>query len=159
LRLAALGFCGIVLFLSGALEYLRTLSQYTARVQFPAVADRPRMVEFVSTVFVSPNTKYFYLACGLGWLLGIALLRARARLLCVAAAVSFVCFLAYSAVYLVLEGAPWTPPIPIYVEQCLLPLYLAAGVVGYWGVARLAAHLLHSFLRSFRSFAYAVVQR
>jgi hypothetical protein len=164
-----------VLFLSGALEYLRTLSQYTARVQFPAVADRPRMVEFVSTVFVSPNTKYFYLACALGWLLGIALLRARPRLLCVAAAVSFVCFLAYSAVYLVLEGAPWMPPIPIYVEQCLLPLYLAAGVVGYWGAAQIGLpvavtralqlictfllHLLHSFLRSFRSFAYAIVQR
>src|SRR5262245_47654209 len=179
LRLAALSFCGIVLFLSGALEYLRTLSQYTARVQFPAVADRPRMVEFVSTVFVSPNTKYFYLACGLGWLLGIALLRARARLLCVAAAASFVCFLPYSAVYLLLEGAPWTPPIPIYVEQCLLPLYLAAGVVGYWGALRVAAqiglpaavtralkpictfllHLLHSFLRSVRRFALAIVQR
>ena len=179
LRLAALGFCGIVLFLSGALEYLRTLSQYTARVQFPAVADRPRMVEFVSTVFVSPNTKYFYLACGFGWLLGIALLRARARLLCVAAAVSFVCFLAYSAIYLLLEGAPWMPPIPIYVEQCLLPLYLAAGVVGYWGAVRLAVqiglpvavtralqrictfllHLLHSFLQPVRSFAYAIVRR
>src|SRR6516165_1101763 len=175
LRVAALGVCGMVLFLSGVLEYLRTLSQYTARVQFPAVADRPRMVEFVSTVFVSPNTKYFYFACGLGWLLGIALLRARARLLCLAAAASFVCFLAYSAVYLLLEGAPWMPPIPIYVEQCLLPLYLAAGVVGYWGAVLLAAqiglpvavtralqpictflrHLLHSFLRSFRSFAYA----
>jgi hypothetical protein len=177
LRLAVLGSCGIVLLFSGALEYLRTLSQYTARVQFPAVADRPRMVEFVSTVFVSPNTKYFYLACALGWLLGIALLRARARLLCVAAAVSFVCFLAYSAVYLVLEGAPWTPPIPIYVEQCLLPLYLAAGVVGYWGARRAAQiglpvavtralqpictfllHLLHSFLRSVCSFALTIVQ-
>jgi hypothetical protein len=167
LRLAALGFCGIVLFLSGPLEYLRTLSQYTARVQFPAVADRPRMVEFVSTVFLSPNTKYFYLACGLGWLLGIALLRARARLLCVAAAMSFVCFLAYSAVYLGLEGAPWTPPIPIYVEQCLLPLYLAAGVVGYWGAVRLAVQIglpaaatraLQSIC-TFRSFAYAIVQR
>jgi hypothetical protein len=179
LRLAALGFCGIVLFLSGTLEYLRTLSQYTARVQFPAVADRPRMVEFVSTVFVSPNTKYFYLACAFGWLLGIVLLRARARLLCVAAAVSFVCFLAYSAVHLVLEGAPWTPPIPIYVEQCLLPLYLAAGVVGYWGALRVAAQiglpaavtralkpictfllrLLHSFLQPLRGFAYGIVQR
>jgi hypothetical protein len=179
LRSAALGLCGIALFLTGALEYLRTLSQYTARVQFPAVADRPRMVEFVSTVFVSTNTKYFYLACALGWLLGIALLRARARLLCVAAAVTFVCFMAYSAVYLLLEGAPWMPPIPIYVEQCLLPLYLAAGVVGYWGTLRVAAQiglrapvtralkpicnfllrLLHSFLQPFRSFAYAIVQR
>src|SRR5262249_48373391 len=124
-----------------------------------------------------PNTKYFYFACGLGWLLGIALLRGRARLLCLAAAASFVCFLAYSAVYLLLEGAPWTPPIPIYVEQCLLPLYLAAGVVGYWGALRVAAktpaavtralkpicacllHALHSFLKRFRSFAHGIVQR
>jgi hypothetical protein len=177
LRAAALGLCAMVLFFSGVLEYLRTLSQYTARVQFPAVADRPRMVEFVSTVFVSPNTKYFYLACTLGWLLGIALLRARPRLLCVAAAVSFGCFLAYSAVYLLLEGAPWMPPIPIYVEQCLLPLYLAAGVVGYWGALRAAAQppaavtralkpicacllrVLHSFLQRFRSFAHGIVQR
>src|SRR5499427_8790560 len=171
LRLAALGFCGIVLFLSGALEYLRTLSQYTARVQFPAVADRPRMVEFVSTVFLSPSTKYLYIACALGWLLGIALLRARARLLCLAAAVSFLCFLVYSVVYLLLEGAPWMPPIPIYVEQCLLPLYLAAGVAGYWGGLRMVAqirlpaafalalkptflrHFLRTFLQQFHSFA------
>src|SRR5262249_54461077 len=59
------------------------------------------------------------------------------------------------------------------------PLYLAAGIVGYWGAVRLAAqiglpgavtralqpicsfllHLLHSFRRSVRSFAYAIVQR
>src|SRR5262249_1915598 len=157
LRSAALGFCGIVLFLSGALEYLRTLSQYTARVQFPAVSDRPRMVEFVSTVFVSPNMKYFYLACALGWLLGIALLRARARLLCVAAAVSFVCFLAYGVVYLLLEGAPWMPPIPIYVEQCLLPLYLAAGVAGYWAVLQAAARKL-PLIQHFRGSGIAIIK-
>jgi hypothetical protein len=169
LRCAALSFCAIVLFLSGALEYLRTLSQYTARVQFPAVADRPRMVEFVSSVFLSPNTKYLYIACALGWVLGIALLRARARLLCLAAMVSFLCFLAYSVVYLLLEGVPWMPPIPIYVEQCLLPLYLAAGIAGYWGGLRVAAQirfptavalaLKPTFFQPFRSFAQAIVQR
>ena len=44
LRAGALACCGIVLFLAGALEYLRTLSQYTARVQFPALADRPHLL-------------------------------------------------------------------------------------------------------------------
>src|ERR1700730_11054856 len=73
LRAAALAGCGIVLFLVGALEYLRTLSQYTARVQFPAVGDRLRMVEFVSTAFISPSTKYFYLMCALGCLVVSAL--------------------------------------------------------------------------------------
>jgi hypothetical protein len=178
LRCAALGFCGAVLFLSGVLEYLRTLSQYTARVQFPAVADRPRMVEFVSIVFVSPNAKYLYLACALGWLLGIALLRARARLLCVAAAAAFLCYGAYSLAFLMLEGAPWMPPIPLYVEQCLLSLYLVAGVAGYWGGLHVAAqirlpatvalalkpirtfllHLLHKFLQLFRSSTHAMMQ-
>ena len=182
LRAGALACCGIVLFLAGALEYLRTLSQYTARVQFPAVADRPRMVEFVSTAFISPGTKYFYLACALGWLLGLALLRARPRVLCLAAATTFLCYVAYGAVYLVLEGAPWMPPIPTYVEQCVLPLYLAAGVTGYWAalhaaarITRLAAvqtllrpmHallrvgslLIATFLQDLRRFAHEIVQR
>src|SRR5262249_14320400 len=139
LRCAALGCCAIVLFLLGALEYLRTLSQYTARVQFPAVADRPRMVEFVSTVFVSPNMKNYYLACAFGWLFGIIASRGRPRVLCIAAAVTFLCFVAYSAIYLLLENVPWVPPIPNYIEQCLLPLYLTAGVVGYWAVLQAAA--------------------
>jgi hypothetical protein len=171
LRCAALGFCAIVLFLSGALEYLRTLSQYTARVQFPAVADRPRMFEFVSTVFLSPNMKHFYLACALGWLLGIVLLHGRARLFCSAAAMGFLCYVAYSLAYLLVEGAPWMPPIPIYVEQCLLPLYLAAGVAGYWGGLRIASQIklpatgalafkpIRTFLQTSRSAAHTMVQR
>ena len=181
LRAGALACCGIVLFLAGALEYLRTLSQYTARVQFPAVADRPRMVEFVSTAFISPGTKYFYLACALGWLLGLALLRARPRVLCLAAATTFLCYVAYGAVYLVLEGAPWMPPIPTYVEQCVLPLYLAAGVTGYWAALHAAARItrlaavqiflrpmhallrvgslfIGAFLQDLRRFAHEIVQ-
>jgi hypothetical protein len=78
-RGAALGCCLALLFLTRALEYLYTLSQYTARVQFSAVVDHPRMVEFVSIAFYSPTTKYNYLACALGWLLGIFTLRGRPR--------------------------------------------------------------------------------
>jgi hypothetical protein len=141
LRAAALGCCGMVLFLAGALEYLRTLSQYTARVQFPAVADRPHLFAYVSTAFTSPITEYLYLSCTLGWLLGIALLRGRTRWLCLAAAATFLGYIAYSALYLLLEGVPWTPPIPSYVEQCVFPLYVAAGVAGYWGAVGAAAQI------------------
>jgi hypothetical protein len=171
LRAGALACCGVVLFLTGALEYLRTLSQYTARVQFPAVADRPRMVEFVSSAFISPSTKYFYLASAVGWFLGIVLLRGRPRAFCVAAVVTFLCYVGYATGYLLLEGAPWVPPIPTYVEQSVLPLYLAAGVVGYWGAIRAATHRsmdpllqlasvrFHGFLQQLRSCLHLMVQR
>jgi len=44
-RLAALACCVGLLLVTGVLEYVYTLSQYTARVQFATVLDRPR-VEF-----------------------------------------------------------------------------------------------------------------
>jgi hypothetical protein len=134
-RCASLGICFIVLLLSGALEYLYTLSRYTARVQFPALADRPRMFEFVSTAFYSPSTKYFYLYCALGWLLGLFALTGRPRVLTLAATVAFCIYLIYGAAFLLLN-VPWTAPIPTYVEQSLLPLYLVAAVAGYWGMVR-----------------------
>jgi len=134
-RCASLGICFIVLLLSGALEYLYTLSRYTARVQFPALADRPRMFEFVSTAFYSPSTKYFYLYCALGWLLGLFALTGRPRVLALAAMAAFGTYLIYGAAFLLLN-VPWTAPIPAYVEQSLLPLYLIAAVAGYWGAVR-----------------------
>src|SRR5262249_19189919 len=134
-RCASLGICFIVLLLSGALEYLYTLSRYTARVQFPALADRPRMFEFVSTAFYSPSTKYFYLFCALGWLLGLFTLTGRPRVLALAATAAFGTYLIYGIAFLLLN-VPWTAPIPTYVEQSLLPLYLVAAVAGYWGAVR-----------------------
>src|SRR5262249_47276536 len=137
-RCGSLSICFIVLLLSGALEYLYTLSRYTARVQFPALADRPRMFEFVSTVFYSPSTKYFYLYCALGWLLGLFTLTGRPRVLALAATAAFGAYLIYGAGFLLLN-VPWSAPIPTYVEQSLLPLYLVAAIAGYWGAVRFVA--------------------
>ena len=135
-RCLSLGVCFIVLLLSGVLEYLYTLSRYTARVQFSAVADRPRMFEFVSTAFYSSSTKYFYLCCALGWLVGLVTLTSRPRVFTLAAIGAFVFYLIFGIAFLLLN-IPWTAPIPLYVEQSLLPLYLAAAVAGYWGLGRL----------------------
>jgi hypothetical protein len=43
---------------------------------------------------------------------------------------------------LLLLNATWVPPIPIYLEQCLFALYLAAAIMGYWGVLSAALSLL-----------------
>ena len=141
LRAAALGCCFAVLLLSGAAEYLYTLAQYTSRVQYAYAFDRPREAAYVSAMIYSPNMRYFYLACMLGWLIGLVTLRGRLRALPLAAAVSFAVWILFSVVFLLLN-APWIAPIPIYLEHSLFPLYLAAAFIGYWGILRATALLI-----------------
>jgi hypothetical protein len=131
-RCAALSCSLGVLLLSGAIGYLHILSQYTARVQFAEVLDRPRLPELVSALAFSYYMKTFYLACILGWLLGLLTLRGRARLLVIAAAVSGAVYAAYSVLFLLLN-APWILPIPLYAEHSLFVLFLAGAIAGYWG--------------------------
>src|SRR5262249_40761991 len=59
-RCAALACCAILLLISGAITYLFTLSQYTARVQFPETLGRPHAPEFASVLFTAPLAKYLY---------------------------------------------------------------------------------------------------
>jgi hypothetical protein len=139
LRGGVLACCLALILASGAAEYLYSLSQYTARVQFPLVVDRPRGPGMVSALTYSADMKTFYLGCILGWLIGLIALRGRCRLLVAAAFVSFAAWVAYSAVYLLILNKPWVLPIPMYVEQCVFPLYLASAVAGYWGGLRIVA--------------------
>src|SRR5262249_34837019 len=136
-----LGCCFTVLLLSGAAEYLYTLAQYTSRVQYAYVFDRPREAAYISAMAYSPNMRYFYLACVLGWLIGLLTLRDRLRVLPLAAAVSFAVWILFSVVFLLLN-APWSAPIPLYLEHSLFPLYLAAAFIGYWGILRATALLI-----------------
>jgi len=131
-RCAVLGGCLAILFLSGALEYVYSLSQYTARVQFPDLLQRPRSPVTVSPVFYSRYAKYLYLSCVPGWVFGIWLLRGRPRILVLAAAGTALSFVAYSAAYLHLEGNWWLP-LPMYLEHALFALFWTAAIAGYWG--------------------------
>jgi hypothetical protein len=131
-RCAVLGGCAAVLLLSGALEYVYSLSQYTARVQFPDLLQRPRVAVFASVIFQSKFAKYFYWACVPGWALGIWLLHGRAQALVLAAAASAVSLFAYTAGYLYLDGNWWLP-LPIYIEHALFALFWTAAIAGYWG--------------------------
>jgi hypothetical protein len=139
-RCAALVCCLILLGISGAAEYLLTLVQYTLRVQFPAVGDRLRLPEFeASALFYSPDMKYFYLVWALGWLFGLLTLRGRARVLVVAGVVACGALLTEIVVYLLLQNASWSAPMPVYTEQSLFALFVVSGVAGYWGALRAAA--------------------
>src|SRR5262249_31757311 len=139
-RCAALACCLLLLAVTGAAEYLLTLTLSTARLQFPAVGDRVRLPDlFASTLFYSPYMKYFYLAWVLGWLLGLCTLRGRARVLVVAGIASCAALLAEILVYLLLQNAPWSFPVPQYAEQSLFPLFLVSAVAGYWGALRATA--------------------
>jgi hypothetical protein len=51
-----------VLLLNAALEYVYSLSQYRARIQFPDLLQRPRLPVFASAIFQSKFAKYFYWA-------------------------------------------------------------------------------------------------
>jgi hypothetical protein len=132
-RCAVLGSCAVVLLLSGALEYVYSLSQYTARVQFPDLLQRPRLPVFASVIFQSSFAKYFYWACVPGWTLGIWLLHGRAQTLVIAAAASAVSLAAYAMAYLYLELGNWVLPLPIYIEHALFALFWTEAIAGYWG--------------------------
>jgi len=131
-RCGVLAGCVAVLALSGALEYVYSLTQYTARVQFPDLLQRPRAVETTSLFFVSKYAKDFYWACVPGWALGLWLLRGRPRILVLATAVSALSFLAYATAYLHSTGNWWLP-VPIYLEHALFALFWTGAIAGYWG--------------------------
>jgi hypothetical protein len=140
IRCAALVCCAILLGISGAAEYLFTLLQYTLRVQFPAVGDRFRFPGYeASVLFYSPYMKYFYLVWALGWLLGLLTLRGRGRILVVAGIVTCGALVAEIVVYLLLQNASWSVPMPVYTEQSLFALFVVSAVAGYWGALRAAA--------------------
>lgn len=157
LRVSALACYGALFIFCGAAGYLETISQYTARVQYPALVDRQRSFALVSALTGSPNMRIFYVACALGWLLGLVLSRGRQRALAAAAAVSFIAWIAYSTVYLLLLDAVWVPPIPLYFEHGLWALYMTAAVAGYWGVLQTAAGLTQRLVMALKRRSYAAV--
>ena len=147
IRCAALGTCLAVLLLSGALEYAYTLSQYNARVQFPQVLRRAQLPEFASVLFSSPYAERFYGSCGIGWLLGLWLLRRGPRILVLAATASALTFAAYSSAYLLQDGTWWLP-LPIYIEHALFALFMTAAIAGYWAALEALAFYWRKRIRS-----------
>jgi hypothetical protein len=126
--------CVAVLLLNAALEYVYSLSQYRARIQFPDLLQRPRLPVFASAIFQSKFAKYFYWASVPGWALGIWLLHGRPRTLVLAATVTAVLLCVYTATYLYLEG-DWWLPLPIYIEHALFAPFWTAAIARLLGLA------------------------
>src|SRR5262249_14377774 len=136
-RCAALGCCLVLLLSIGAIGYVHTLTQYSARVWFSdALAYVPQPF-LASIVFISPKTAgSYYGICAVGWLLGILLASGRVRVLAVAGLVSFAFIVAYSATFVLMRK--WWLPLPLYVEHSLFPLFTTAAIAGYWAALRAA---------------------
>jgi hypothetical protein len=133
LRCAALAVTLALLTLSGPLLYAYTLTQSTTRVYFSEAAVRAQSIGYGSILFTSPNAKYFYGLCILGWAIGLMLARGRVRVLVAAGTAAFGFYVLYALAYLLLD-VTWWLPLPVYVEHCLPYVFLASAVAGYWSV-------------------------
>jgi hypothetical protein len=131
IRCAALGCCLVLLLISGAIEYVYTLTQYSARVWFSDELAYVPQAFLASIMFISPKTAgSYYGICALGWLLGILLASGRVRLLAITGFISFAILVGYSATFLLMRK--WWLPLPLYVEHSLFPLFTIATIAGYW---------------------------
>src|SRR5215813_1427718 len=131
IRCAALGVTLALLLVSGALFYVYTLTQYTARVFFPALMERAFAPSYASILFSSPNGKYFYGLCLLGWVVGLVSAAGRVRVLVVAGSAAFAFFVLYLLAYMLLD-VTWWLPLPFYVEHSLAPLFMVSAFAGFW---------------------------
>src|SRR5262249_12033257 len=134
-RCAALGCCLALLLISGAIEYVYTLTQYSARVWFSDALAYVPQAFLASIVFISPKASgSYYGICALGWLLGILHARGRARILVMAGLAGFAIVFAYDATFLLM--LKWWWPLPLYIEHSLFPLFTTAAIAGYWAALR-----------------------
>jgi hypothetical protein len=131
LRCGVLAITVALLAVSGPLLYAYTLTQSTARVFFSEASERGFNFVYGSTVFISPNAKYFYGLCILGWALGLALARGRVRVLVMAGLAAFGFYFLYLMAFVLLDVVWWLP-VPFNIEHSLAYLFIASAVAGYW---------------------------
>jgi hypothetical protein len=131
IRCAALGVGFALLLVSGPLLYAYTLSQYTSRVFFSTLLERTFAPVYASIFFSSPNAKYYYGLCVLGWGVGLVSAAGRVRLLVVAGSAAFAFYVLYVLAY-ILPDVTWWLPLPFYVEHSLAPLFMVSAFAGFW---------------------------
>src|SRR5712691_8730260 len=138
LRCTALAVTVALLGVSGPLLYAHTLTQSTARVYFSAASERAFSIGYASMLFFSPNAKYFYGLCILGWAIGLILARGRVRVLVAAGAAGFGYYLLYMT---------WWSPVPFNIYFSLACLFIASAVACSSGAIRSIAAFARSSAR------------
>jgi hypothetical protein len=135
-RCAALACCLALLVMSGAIEYVYTLTQYSARIWFSDALAYVPQAFLASIVLISPSTiGPYYGLCALGWVLGLLFARGRVRVLVMVGLVSFAIVVAYGGTFLLM--LKWWLPLPLYIEHSLFPLFTTAAIAGYWAALRM----------------------
>jgi hypothetical protein len=127
-----------IVFALGPGRFLLAMATNTSRYLEPEFTTRPGVPDYVSTIFQYSQSKYCYGVLIVGWLLGLALVRGRARLLPIIAVVSFATQFLASIVFLFV-AIPWSLPIPIYYEEAFMPWYVIGAGVGYAALIAAAA--------------------
>ena len=157
-RCAALVCCVVLLLISGAGEYLYTLSRYSARVWFSEELGYVPAPTLASIVVIAPKAMTaFYAICVLGLLLGALAARGRTRVLVVAGLVSVGFALAYGATFLMMRK--WWLPLPLYVEHSVFPLVITATIAGYWATLRTTGRALAVALKHARDKVASVKEK
>jgi hypothetical protein len=100
-------------------------------VQFSPALEREYHIGSASILFTSPNAKYYYGLCILGWTIGIISARGRVRVLVATGAAAFGFYLLYTFGFVLLD-VNWWLPLPFYVEHCLAYLFMPSAIAGYW---------------------------
>src|SRR5262249_11589891 len=135
-RCAALSCCLALLLISGAIGYVYTLTQHSARVWFSDALAYVQQAFLASIVLISPKTMGpYYGLCALGWVFGLLFARGRVRVLVMVGLVSFAIVVAYGATFLLM--LKWWWPLPLYIEHSLFPLFTTAAIAGYWSALRM----------------------
>src|SRR5262249_60593552 len=100
-----------------------------SRVFFPVLMERPFAPSYASILFSSPNGKYFYGLCVLGWIVGFVYAAGRIRVLVVAGSAAFAFFVLYVLAYMLLD-VTWWLPLPFFFVHSLAPLFLMSALRG-----------------------------
>src|SRR5262249_8646839 len=106
-----------------------------SRVFFPVLMERPFAASYASILFSSPNGKYFYGLCILGWVAGLVYAAGRLRVLVVAGSAAFIFFVLYVLAYMLLD-VTWWLPLPFYVELSLAALFMVSAFAGLWSAGQ-----------------------
>jgi hypothetical protein len=129
-RVAAFAIAFALLYAVGAVDYIRTLFAYSARIYFHSEWSRPQDVPYASWVFESPRLLWTYLFFLLGWVVGLIFGDKSERKAVLVCLLLFAVFLVEVSVYL-FAPIHWPATLPSHSEGLLGPMYAFGAIVGY----------------------------
>jgi hypothetical protein len=129
-RVAVFAIAFALLYALGPLDYIRTLSAYSARIYFHSEWSRPQDTLYASWIFESPRLLWTYFFFLLGWLAGLIFGDRNERKAGLVCLLLLAVFLVEASVYL-FAPIHWPATLPVYYEVLLGPIYAFGAIVGY----------------------------